>query len=196
MHVQVTCMWPTTRSLRQVCFGCQQMHGNCEISGTSVTARGLHQVGVHKKCKVGSKVMSKPTIEELGDDAMWVPPPTPKVVGKAESPFERVLVGLVKEMKETRKSLERIVQDTLKVSWEMLSQMTALVDLVELVVQGNRFVRMQEMGWPESDREELPTRWSKKEKGKAKEVEPEEEAEEEGELVEEPEGDVDMTLAE
>ena len=70
----------------------------------------------------------------------------------------------------------------------------ALVDLVML--QGKRFVRMQEMGWPESDGEELPMRWSKKGKGKAKEVEPEQEAEEEGELEEEPEGDVDMTLAE
>ena len=52
------------------------------------------------------------------------------------------------------------------------------------------------MGWLESDREELPTRWSKKGKGKAKEVEPEEEEpEEEGEPEEELE-DVNMTLAE
>ena len=50
-------------------------------------------------------------------------------------------------------------------------------------------------GWPESDREELLTRWLKKGTGKAKEIEPEEEAEEEGEPEEEPE-DVDMTLAE
>ena len=57
----------------------------------------------------------------------------------------------------------------------------ALVDLVELVVQGKRYVRMWEMGRPESDKEELPTRWLKKGKGKAKEIEPEEEVEEEGE---------------
>ena len=78
----------------------------------------------------------------------------------------------------------------------MLSQMTALVDLVELVVQGKRYVRTWEMSQPESDGEELPTRGSKKGKGKAKEVEPEEEVEEEGEPEEEPGGDVDMTMAE
>ena len=78
----------------------------------------------------------------------------------------------------------------------MLSQTTALVELVELVVQGKCFVRTREMGRPESDREELPTRWSKKGKGKAKEAElEEEELEEEGEPKVEPE-DVDMTLAE
>ena len=31
MHTQVMCMWPTTGSLWQVCFGCQQLHGKCEI---------------------------------------------------------------------------------------------------------------------------------------------------------------------
>ena len=97
----------------------------------------------------------------------------------------------MKEMKVSRKSSEKIVQDMLKVSWDMLSQMTALVDLMELVVQG---VRTREMGWPESDGEELPMKWLKKGKGKAKETEPEEEAEEEGEPEEEPE-DVNMTLA-
>ena len=45
------------------------------------------------------------------------------------------------------------------------------------------------MGQLESDREELPTRWSKKGKGKAKEAELEEEGPEEV-------SDVDMTLAE
>ena len=99
---------------------------------------------------------------------MWVLPPTPKVVGKVELPLEKALVGIVKEMKASQKSMEKIVQDALEVLWEMLSQMTALVDLVELVVQGKRFVRMQEMGWLESGREELPTRWLKKGKGKAK----------------------------
>ena len=85
--------------------------------------------------------------------------------------------------------------DALEVSWDMLSQTMALVDLVELVVQGKCFMRTREMGQPESNREELPTRWSKKGKGKAQEAELEEEAEEEGEPEVEPE-DVDMTLAE
>ena len=145
---------------------------------------------MRKKCKG----VSKPTIES-GDDAMWVLPPAPKVAGKAELPLERALVGIMKEMKAIRKSIEKIVQDALEVSWAVLSQMTALVDLVVLVVQGKMFVRTQEMGQPESDGEELPMRWSKKAKGKAKEVELEEEAEEEGELEEEPEAVVDMTLA-
>ena len=74
--------------------------------------------------------------------------------------------------------------------------MTALVDLVELVVQGKRFVRTWEMGWLESNGEELPMKWSKKGKGKAKEVELEEVGEEEGEPEEVLEADVDMTLAE
>ena len=73
----------------------------------------------------------------------------------------------------------------------------ALVDLVELVVQGKRFVRTREMGRLESDGEELPTRWSKKGKGKAKEDELEEEPEEDGDVEEEDEPeDVDMTLTE
>ena len=77
-------------------------------------AQGPHQVGTHKKRKVGSKVIiSKAIIEESGDDTMWVPPPTPKVVGKVESLFERALVGLMKEMKASQKSLEKIVQDVL-----------------------------------------------------------------------------------
>ena len=168
------------------------MHGKCEIGGNSVTVWGPCQVGVRKKCKVVSRL----TIKESGEDTTWVLPPTPKVVGKVESPFERVLAGLVKEMKASQKSLEKIMQDVLEVSQEMPSQMMALVDLVELVVQGKIFVRMWEMGQLESDREELLTRWLKKGKGKAKEVEPEEEAEEEGELVEDPEGGVDMTMAE
>ena len=77
-----------------------------------------------------------------------------------------------------------------------MSQTMALVDLVELVVQGKRFVRTCEMGQPESDGEELPTRWSRKGKGKAKEDESEEEpeAEEEVEEKDEPE-DVNMTLS-
>ena len=153
--------------------------------------RGPHQVGMRKKCKVVSKV----TIEEEGDDMMWVPPPAPKVVGMAESPFEKALVGIVKEMKASWKSSERIAWDVLEVSREILSQTMALVDLVELVVQGQCFLRTREMGQPESDREELPTRWLKNRKGKAKEIEPEEEAEEEGEPEVELE-DVDMTLAE
>ena len=75
----------------------------------------------------------------------------------------------------------------------------ALVDLVELVVQGKHFVRTREMGRPESDGEELPTRWSRKGKGKAKEDESEEELEVEEEVEEkdEPEGepeDINMTL--
>ena len=197
VHVKVTSMWPTTGSLRQVCFGCQWMHGKCEIGGKPVMARGPHQVGVRKKCKVTSKA----TIEEEGDDVAWVPLPAPKVVRTAESLFEKALVGIVKEMKASQKSLERIAQEALKVSHDMLSQTTALVDLVELVVQGKRFVRTWEMGQPESDGEELPMRWYKKGKGKAKEDESEEELEEDGEAEEEgapevePE-DVDMTRAE
>ena len=100
-------------------------------------------------------------------------------------------------MRASRKSSERIAQETLEVSCAMLSQMTALVDLVELVIQGKRFVRTREMGRPESDGEELPVRWSRKGKGKAKEDESEEEPEEDGEPEEEGEPeDVDMTLAE
>ena len=102
----------------------------------------------------------------------------------------------MQEMKATQKSMERIAQDMLKVSWDILSQTTALVDLVELVVQGKRFVRMQEMGQLESNGEELLTRWLRKGKGKAKEAEPEEEVEEEREPEEVEEADVDMTLAE
>ena len=147
-------MWPTTGSLWQVCFGCQQSHGKCEIGGTSVTAQAPCQVGVHKK----HKVMLKATIEEEGDDGVWVLLPAPKVVRMAESPFEKALVGIMKEMKVSRKSLERIVRDTLEALQDMLSKMTALVDLVELVVQGKHFVRTREMGQPESDGEELPTR--------------------------------------
>ena len=135
----------------------------------------------------------------MKDDAEWAPPPTPKVTGTAESLFSRALVGVVKEMKASRKSLERIVQETLEVSRAMLSQTTALVDLVELIVQGKRFMRTCEMGRPESDGEELPTRWSRKGKGKAKEDESEEEpeVEEEAEEKDEPEGepeDITMTL--
>ena len=116
MHAQVTCMWPTTGSLQQGCFGCQRSHGKCEISGTSVMAWALCQFGVHKKCEVVSKV----TIKE-GDDAMWVLPPAPKVVRMAESLFEKALAGIMKEMKVSWKSLERIAWDALEVLWEMLS---------------------------------------------------------------------------
>ena len=188
VHAKVTCMWPTTRSLWQVCFGCQRMHGKCEIGGKPVTARGLR-----KK----RKVISRATIKGDKEDAEWVPPlPAPKVTGTVESPFMRALVGIVKEMKVSRKSLERIAQDVLEVSPAMLSQMMALIDLVELVVHGKRFVRMREMGRLESDGEELPMRWSRKGKGKAKEDELEEEpeAEEEVEEKDEPE-DVNMTLS-
>ena len=145
-------------------------------------APGLCQGRVCKRCKAALKtVVSKPTIKS-GDNTMWVPPPAPMVVRKVESLLEKALVGIVKEMKVSWKSMEKIVQDALEVLWDMLSQMMALVDLVELVVQGKRYVRTWEMGQLESDREELPTRWSKKGKGKAKEVELEEE--------------VDMTSAE
>ena len=192
VHAKVTCMWPTTRSLQQVCFSCQRTHGKCKIGGKPVTVRGPH-----KKRKVVSRV----TIEGGEDDVEWVPlPPAPKAARMAESPFTRALAGMVREMKASQKSSERIAQDTLKVSCEMLSQMMALVDLVELVVQGKRFMT-HAMGQPESDGEELPTRWSKKSKGKAKEDESEEEPEEDdeaegkGELEVEPE-DVDMTWAE
>ena len=111
----------------------------------------------------------------------------------------RALAGVVKEMKVSRKSLERITQDALEVLHAMLRQTTALVDLMELVVQGKRFMRTHEMGQPESDGEELLMRWSRKGKGKAKEDELEEEpeVEEEAEEKDEPEGeleDVNMTL--
>ena len=191
VHAKVTCMWPTTGSLRQVCFGCQQSHGKCEIGGKPVTAQGLC-----KKCKV----VSKATIEGDEDDVVWVPPPpAPKVAGTAESLFAKALASVVKDLKMSQKSLERIAQETLEVSRTMLSQTTALVNLVELVVQGKHFVRTCEMGWLESDGEELPVRWSRKGKGKAKEDESEEELEEDEEVEEkgepevEPE-DVDMTL--
>ena len=113
----------------------------------------------------------------------------------AESLSTKAIVGIVKEMNASWKSSERIAQETLEVSCTMLSQTTALVDLVELVIQGKHFMRMREMGRPESDGEELPTRWSRKGKGKAKEDESEEELEEEEEVEEndEPE-DVNMTL--
>ena len=160
VHAKVTCMWPTTGSLRQVCFGCQWTHGKCEIGRKPVTAQGQH-----KK----HKVISRATIEGDEDDVAWVPPaPAPKVAGTAESPFTKALASVAKEMKMSRKSSERIAQEVLEVSHAMLSQMTALVDLVELVVQGKRFVRMHEMGRPESNGEELPVRWSRKGKGKAK----------------------------
>ena len=168
------------------------MHRKCEIGGKPVMAWGPR-----KK----HKVVSRATIEGDKDNAAWVPPlPAPKVAGTAESPFTKALVGVMKEMKMSWKSSERIVQEALEVSCAMLSQMTALVDLVELVVQGKRFVRTCEMGRPESDGEELLTRLSRKGKGKAKEDELEEEpeeddeAEEKGEPEVEPE-DVAMTLS-
>ena len=190
VHAKVTCMWPTTGSLRQVCFGCQRSHGKCKIGRKPVMARGLR-----KK----RKVVSKATIEGDEDDTEWVPPPTPKITGTAESPLTKAITVIMKEMKASRKSSERIAQETLEVSRAMLSQTTALVDLVELVVQGKRFVRTREMGRPESDGEELPTRWSRKGKGKVKEDELEEEPEVEEEVEErdEPEGEpesIDMTL--
>ena len=188
MHTKVTCMWLTTGSLRQVCFGCQRMHRKCEIGGKPVMAWGPRQVGVHKKCKITSKA----TIEEDGDDAAWVPPPAPKAVRTAELPLEKAIAGIMKEMKASQKSSERIAQEVLEVLHDMLSQTMALVDLVELVVQGKRFVRTWEMGWLESDGEELPTRWSKKGKGKAKEDESEEELEEDGEAEEEGEPEVEL----
>ena len=153
-------------------------------------------MGTRKK----RKVVSRATIEGDEEDAEWVPPsPAPKVTGTAELLFSRALAGVVKEMKASRKSSEQITQDALEVSHAMLSQTTALIDLVELVVQGKHFMRTCEMGWPESDGEELPTRWSRKGKGKAKEDESEEEpeVEEEPEEKDEPEGepeDVNMTL--
>ena len=188
MHTKVTCMWPTTGSLWQVCFGCQRMHGKCEIGGKPVTARGPH-----KK----RKVVSKTTIDGDEDEAEWVPPPTPKVTRTVESPLTKTIAVIMKEMKASRKSSERIAQETLEVSRAMLSQTTALVDLVEPVVQGKHFVRTHEMGWPESNGEELPARWSRKGKGMAKEDELEEEPEEDGEVEEEGElEDVNMALAE
>ena len=173
------------------------MHGKCEIGRTPVTVCGPRLVRARKKCKVVLKV----TIEESGDDATWVPPPTPKVIGKVDTLFKKALAGIMKEMKESRKSSERIAWDVLEVSCEMLSQMMALVDLVEPVAQGKHFMRMQEMGRPESDGEELLTRWLKRGKGKAKEAESEEEPEEDGEAEEEGEPEVepenvDMTLVE
>ena len=192
VHTKVTCMWPTTGTLWQVCFSCQRSHGKCEIGGKPVTAQGL--------CKK-RKVVSRATIEGDKEDAEWVPPlPAPKVTRMAESPFTRAHAGVVKEMKASRKSSERIAQDMLEVSHAMLSQTMALVNLVELVVQGKHFVRMCKMGRPESDGEELPTKWSRKGKGKAKEDESEEEpeVEEEPEEKDEPEGepeDVNMTLS-
>ena len=75
------------------------MHGKCEIGGKPVTARG--------PCKK-RKVVSRATVEGDEDDVEWVPPPTPKVTGTAESPFSRALAGVVKEMKASRKSSERI----------------------------------------------------------------------------------------
>ena len=80
------------------------MHGKCEIGGNSMMAQGPCHVGVHKRCKV----MSRLTIEESGDDTTWVPPPAPKFFGKAELPLEKALVGIMKEMKESRKSVEKI----------------------------------------------------------------------------------------
>ena len=115
-----------TGSLRQVCFGCQRTHGKCEIGGKPVMVQGPR-----KK----RKVISRATVEGDEDDAEWVVQPTPKVTGTAESLFSRALTGIVKEMKASRKSSERIAQETLEVSRAMLSQTTALVDLVELVVQ-------------------------------------------------------------
>ena len=188
VHAKVTCMWPTTRSLQQVCFGCQRLHGKCEIGGKPVTVWGPR-----KKCKV----VSKATIKGDEDDAVWVLPPTPKATRTVESPLNKAIAVIVKETRASRKSSERIVQETLEVSRAMLSQMMALVDLVELVVQGKHFVRTREMGRPESDGEELLARWSRKGKGKAKEDESEEEPEEDGEVEEEGEPeDVDMTMAE
>ena len=94
--------------------------------------------GPRKKCKVVLRAM----IEGDEDDMVWVlPPPAPKVARTVESPFTRALAGVVKEMKASRKSSERITQDVLEVSCAMLSQTTALVDLVELVVQGKHFMR-------------------------------------------------------
>ena len=61
--------------------------------------------------------------------------PAPKVIGKVELLFEKALAGIVKEMKASLKSMEKIMQDTLEVLWETLSQTTALVDLVELARQ-------------------------------------------------------------
>ena len=66
-------------------------------------AWGPHQVGVHKK----HKVVLKATIEESGDNAMWVLPPTPKVVRKAEMPLEKALAAIMKEMKASQKSSEK-----------------------------------------------------------------------------------------
>ena len=87
--------------------------------------------GLRKKRKVVLRAM----IEGDEDDAVWVPPPpAPKVAGMAETPFAKALTGIVKEMKMSQKSSERIAQEALKVSRAMLSQTTALVDLVELVV--------------------------------------------------------------
>ena len=74
-------------------------------------AWALHQVGVHKK----HKVMSKVTIKEDGDDAVWVLPSAPKVTGMTELPFAKALAGIIKEMKASRKSSEQIAQEALEI---------------------------------------------------------------------------------
>ena len=103
---------------------------------------------------------------QIRSNATWVPPPIPKVARKAEMPLEKALGAIVHEMKVSWRSMEKIVQEALEVSWESLSQTTALVDLVELVVQGKCFVRTHKIGQLESDEEDLMTRWSKKARGK------------------------------
>ena len=76
-------MWPTTGSLRQVCFRCQWTHGKCEIGRKLVMARGL--------CKK-HKVVLKAMIEGDKDDVAWVPPPpAPKFARMAELPFTKAL---------------------------------------------------------------------------------------------------------
>ena len=135
-------------SMLQVSADTQQVRNRwnaCDSAGTAPSrsvqevqgrVKGDHQ-GVGRQCDMGSATCSQGC--QKGRNTIGV--------------LEKALAGIMQEMKASQKSLERIAQDALEVSCEMLSQMTALVDLVELVVQGKRYVRMWEMGQLESDRE-------------------------------------------
>src|SRR5882724_9178769 len=141
-----SCQWPKMKA-RSACTQCADKRIKCKIDGIPVSNRAQRQMGPSLSKR---RRMMTPEILETASETTEIRK-TPKSSGREQAWWATVhtLEDLVWEQGQIRESTEG-QEELLE---ELASNTKVIVDAMDLLLQGERFMRVREMGRPEGPAE-------------------------------------------
>src|SRR5882724_11188410 len=132
---------------RSACTWCADKHIKCKIDGVPVSNRAQRQMGPSLSKR---RHMTTPEILEMASETAEVRK-TPKLSGREQAQWAmaHVLEDLVQEQGRIRESMEQ-QEELLE---ELASNTKVIADMMDLFLQGERFMRVWEMGRTEGPAE-------------------------------------------